>query len=43
MANLRTTFTHPRVEYYGKEIPFDRINRNNAYVSALSFDIALTF
>lgn len=43
LVNLRTTYTHPQIEYYGKEIPYDRINRNNAYVSAISFDIAITF
>lgn len=43
MMNLRTTYTHPRIYYYGKEIPYDRINRNNAYVSAIAFDLALTF
>jgi len=43
IVSLRTTYTHPQIDYYGEKIPYDRINRNNAYVSAVSFDIALTF
>lgn len=43
MASIRTTYTHPQIDYYGVKIPQERINRNNAYVSAISFDIAITF
>ncbi len=42
-AALRSCMTHPDIQYYGIEIPYDRINRNNAYVSALSIGMALTF
>ena len=40
---LRTVLTHPEVEYYGTVIEYDRINRNNAYSSAVSLCMALTF
>lgn len=42
LAAYRMVLTHPDIEYYGIKIPFERINRNNAYVSAFSFGIALT-
>ena len=43
LVSLRSALTHPDIEYYGTEIEYSRINRNNAYVSAMSFGIALTF
>jgi len=42
LVAYRMVLTHPDIEYYGVKIPFERINRNNAYVSAFSFGIALT-
>ena len=38
----RCAYTHPDIYYYGDKIPYDRINRNNAYNSAISFGMALT-
>lgn len=43
MIALRTVLTHPDIDYYGTVIPPGKINRNNAYVSALSLSISLTF
>lgn len=43
VAALRTTFTHPQIIFDDTVITMDRINRNNAYVSALSAGISLTF
>ena len=40
---LRTVLTHPDIVYYGEMIKPDRINRNNAYVSAVSIGMSLTF
>lgn len=42
LVSLRTVLTHPDIDYYGTEIPSDRINRNNAYSSAISVGMALT-
>ena len=42
-AALRTVLTHPDIDYYGSFIEHDRINRNNAYMSAFSLSMALTF
>ena len=42
MLSLRSVLTHPDINYYGTEIPADKVNRNNAYVSAISFSMALT-
>ena len=39
---LRTVLTHPDIYHYGDMIPHDKVNRNNAYNSALSLGIALT-
>lgn len=39
----RASLTHPEIVFDGKGIPYDKINRNNAYVSALSFGISLSF
>lgn len=43
IMSLRTILTHPDIEYYGSIITPERINRNNAYCSAASIGIALTF
>lgn len=43
IAALRMTYTHPEVRYDGEVIPMDKVNRNNAYLSAISFGIGLTF
>lgn len=43
LVSLRSALTHPDIEYYGTEIEYSRINRNNAYISAISFGIALIF
>ena len=43
IAAIRTVLTHPDIDYYGTMIEHARINRNNAYMSALSFSMALTF
>ena len=40
---LRMTYTHPEIDFYGTPIPMERINRNNAYVSAFSAGMAITF
>lgn len=40
---LRMTYTHPEINFYGTVIPMDRVNRNNAYVSAFSIGMAITF
>ena len=39
----RMTFTHPEIVYDGHTIGMNKINRNNAYVSALSLSISLNF
>ena len=43
IAALKCVLTHPDIQYYGIEISHDRINRNNAYISAFSLGMALTF
>ena len=43
VAALRCAYTHPDINYYGVRIPHENINRNNAYVSALSLGMGLTF
>lgn len=43
MASLRWLYTHPDILYYGESIPHKSINRNNAYASAISLGMALTF
>ena len=40
---LRMTYTHPEVRYDGEVIPMEKVNRNNAYLSAISFGIGITF
>lgn len=41
--SVRTTYTHPYIYYEDTMIPNDRINRNNAYLNAISIGMALTF
>lgn len=43
IAALRMTYTHPTVVYEDQIIPMEKVNRNNAYLSAISFGIGLTF
>ena len=43
MIGLRCVLTHPEIEYYGTVIEYEKINRNNAYISAVSLGMALTF
>ena len=43
IASLRCLYTHPDILYFGESIPYNNINRNNAYASALSLGLALTF
>ncbi len=39
----RMSLTHPQIVFDGYSVPSDMTNRNNAYVSALSIGISLTF
>lgn len=39
----RMTLTHPTVTYEKDIVPMNRINRNNAYISAISVGIGLNF
>lgn len=41
-AGLRSAYTRPEVYYNGVHIPHDKINRNNAYISAFSLGMAIT-
>lgn len=43
IAAWRLVLTHPDIYYYGMEISPGRINRNNAYISAISLGMALSF
>lgn len=43
VISLRSVLTHPDIDYYGTMIPEEKINRNNAYASAISIGISLTF
>lgn len=43
IVSARITYTHPQVVHDGVEIPLTRTNRNNAYVSALSVGMAVSF
>lgn len=43
IAAYRISFTHPSVIFDGYEIPAEKINRNNAYVGALSLGISISF
>lgn len=40
---LRSAYTRPDIEFYGESISHENINRNNAYVSAISLGMAITF
>ncbi|MBQ6688398.1 MAG: hypothetical protein IJN02_04085 [Bacteroidales bacterium] len=42
-ADARILYTHPELSYYNEPIPWDNVNRNNAYLSALSIGIGITF
>lgn len=39
----RMSLTHPEIIFDGYTVPYEMTNRNNAYVSALSLGISLTF
>ena len=43
IASLRMTYTHPYIIYDDEFITMDKVNRNNSFISALSFGMALTF
>lgn len=43
IAAYRIMLTHPDIRYDNTEISDGRINRNNAYISAISLGMALTF
>ncbi len=43
LLSYRMSLTHPQIVYDGYRIPFEMTNRNNAYVSALSVGVSLTF
>ena len=43
LVAVRSVLTHPDIVYYDIPIKHERINRNNAYVSAFSLGMALTF
>ena len=43
LASLRSVLTHPDIVYYETPISHEKVNRNNAYVSAFSIGMALTF
>lgn len=42
-VTLRSVLTHPDIDYYGVTITPEKTNRNNAYISAISFGMAITF
>ena len=43
LFSYRMTLAHPEVSYDGYPVRLEKINRNNAYISALSVGIRLTF
>lgn len=43
ICSLRMTYTHPQIIYDKVPIHNDKVNRNNAYVSAFSLGLALVF
>lgn len=43
IAALRMTYTHPMVIYEDTVIRHDKINRNDAFISAISVGIGITF
>jgi len=40
---FRTVYTHPYIYYDGAKIPFNKINRNNAYINSVSVGMSLSF
>ena len=42
LMGLRSTYTRPDIYYNGAHISHDKVNRNNAYISAFSIGIAIT-
>ena len=43
IISARMTYTHPQITYDQEVISQEMVRRNNAYVSALSLGIGLTF
>ncbi len=43
ILSAKMTYVHPQIVYDKTPIPMDKTNRNNAYVTALSLGMALTF
>lgn len=43
IVSARMTYTHPQITYDKEIIIHDMVRKNNAYASALSFGISLTF
>ncbi len=43
ILSARFIYTHPEIIYDKEPVSFNRINRNNAYVTAISIGMALTF
>jgi hypothetical protein len=43
ICSARITYTHPQVYDQGDVIRLNKTNRNNAYVSALSLGLGITF
>lgn len=43
IISARMTYTHPQITYDQEVISQEMVRRNNAYVSALSLDLGLTF
>ncbi len=43
LLSARLTHTHPQITYDEADIPFDKTNRNNALIGAISVGMALTF
>ena len=43
LFSARLTYTHPYIFYDDTQISHNKINRNNAWLSALSIGISLSF
>ncbi len=43
LLSARLTYTHPEITYDDVIIPLNRTNRNNAFISAISVGMAVTF
>lgn len=43
LCAFRTSLTHPQIVFDGYTVPYEKTNRNNAFISALSLGISLTF